>query len=264
MDGSHLDDTPIPNKHIISLEWWRTVLDVSLSVGDEIYINLFIPYDVKDQEVEFEMLDGQSFNNPQGENHHRTERLDGLGDMEFSIRMKWEGFHGTFGFSLPTGKIEDDPYELGNLGFQHRHIQFGTGTFDPILRMHYPAVLTDTLNLNLSAGLRSPLYENRKSYKGSTVIDFSIGPTWSVSDNLSLSARYTAQYQTRAYWDREPDKNSGYFLQGVNFSAPLRISKLVTVRPNALWIYTVNVRSGADNFEIDWLIGISIDVLFPN
>jgi hypothetical protein len=37
------------------------------------------------------------------------------------------------GVTLPLGKTEPDPFVLGEQGFPHQHVQFGTGTFNPVL-----------------------------------------------------------------------------------------------------------------------------------
>ena len=261
MDGSHPADQPVPNRHVVTLDWWRTELDVKRALTDEISLGLYVPYDVKDQRARFETTGGGSFSNPQGEIHHRTERLEGVGDLELTGDLFVEDLRLTLGFSLPTGRIEDDPYELGALGLRHRHIQFGTGTVDPIVRAS-ASVPVDFLDFDISAGVRAPLYENRKGYRGSTVLDFTVGPRVSITDGLGASVHYIAQYQTRAYWDGEPDENAGYFLQGIGFSVPIELARGVVLRPSALYILDIDVRSGADNFEMEWLLGLSLEFAF--
>jgi hypothetical protein len=36
---------------------------------------------------------------------------------------------------LPLGRTEEDPFRLGDMGLPHQHIQFGNGTFDPLLAL---------------------------------------------------------------------------------------------------------------------------------
>ena len=257
MDGSHPDDDPVPHRHRIELAWWRTELDASMALGDGWGMELYIPFDVKDQKVRFALPNGSSFDNPAGEIHHRTERLEGLGDIELSGLLEVAEWRFALGIGLPTGGIEEDPYELGALGRIHQHIQFGTGTFDPIARISWSGEIGATL------GIRAPLYENRKGYKGSTVIDFAAGPTLEITEGMSVSLRYTAMYQTRAEWKGEADRNSGYFLQGISASFPIDLGDGMVLRPSVLWSLDVDVRAGADNFEMEWLFGISLDLSFP-
>jgi hypothetical protein len=37
------------------------------------------------------------------------------------------------GVTIPLGRTEPDPFALGDAGLAHEHLQFGTGTFDPLL-----------------------------------------------------------------------------------------------------------------------------------
>lgn len=261
MDGSHPDTQPVPNRHVISLDWFRTELEAALALDDAWEVGLYVPYDVKDQDVRFEDPGGGSISNPQGEIHHRDERLEGFGDLELTGSYRLDRLRLTLGTTVPTGKIEEDPYELGAQGIRHRHIQFGTGTLDPIIRVSttFPV---DVLEFDAAAGLRAPLYENREGYRGATAIDLSVGPRVEVADGLSVSLQYYAQYQTRAYWDGDPDENSGYFLQALRLSTPIELAERLVVRPSVLYVMDVNVRSGADNFEMDWFAGLSLEYSF--
>ena len=68
--------------------------------------------------------------------HHRDEVVAGLGDPviagRFKLPMGWLSDSSaaglTVGVSLPIGGIESDPFLRGNLGLEHQHVFFGTGT----------------------------------------------------------------------------------------------------------------------------------------
>jgi hypothetical protein len=73
---------------------------------------------------------------PNGSIHHRNETLNGPGDP-------WLLLHGARGLgawtvaarggaSIPLGRAEPNPFNLGRRGLQHQHIQLGTGTWDPL------------------------------------------------------------------------------------------------------------------------------------
>jgi hypothetical protein len=74
---------------------------------------------------------------PQGDIHHRNETLTGFGDPWLVLHAaRNEGpwtLSARAGASLPAGRTEPNPFELGRQGLPHQHIQFGTGTVDPIL-----------------------------------------------------------------------------------------------------------------------------------
>lgn len=87
--------------------------------------------------IRFEDEERRPLHWPQGDIHHRNETLFGPGDP-------WLLLHGAraagpwtlaarAGASIPLGRTEPNPFELGRQGRPHQHIQFGTGTVDPIL-----------------------------------------------------------------------------------------------------------------------------------
>lgn len=268
MDGSHPSSDPIPHRHLVTLDWFRTEVQMARTLGALWDLELDIPYDVKDQTVRYELPDGTPYDSPTGPIHHRDERLEGIGDIRLVFNWRPEGLlmpgdrgHFGFGLSLPAGRTERNPYELAALGREHRHIQFGTGTVDPILRFDYTSG-HGAFAFDVALGIQAPLYENPKGYHGSTVVDLTLGPRLSVTEWLSVAVHYTPVYQTRATWDDEPDENSGYFLQGITFTAPIRVGSSTTIVPMVLRTLSVDARSGADNFEMDWMVGISIQATF--
>jgi hypothetical protein len=69
--------------------------------------------------------------------HHRTETLVGLTDPWLSLRAgqalgRW-AFALRVGVTLPVGSTVPNPFELAAQGKAHEHIQFGTGTVDPLV-----------------------------------------------------------------------------------------------------------------------------------
>jgi hypothetical protein len=68
--------------------------------------------------------------------HHRTETLVGPTDPWLSLRAAktfgpW-AFVFRLGVTLPVGSTVPNPFELAREGKVHEHIQFGTGTLDPL------------------------------------------------------------------------------------------------------------------------------------
>lgn len=241
-------------------------LDVPL--GGPWDVEAELPYDVKDVEVHYELPGGAEFDNPQGDLHHRTETLEGVGDLR--LLLNWRGRPGVFagdflrlgaGFTLPFGRIEEDPYALGSQGVRHQHIQFGTGTVDVLFRAD-ALVTSGDVGFAASFGLRSSLYENREEYRAPTELDASIGPSWRALDGLSLSLRYSALYQTRGTWDGKSDPNTGYLQQGLGVSAGIRLGKGLTLIPSLSRTISIDTRGDADTFEMDWLAGLTLEAGF--
>ncbi len=87
--------------------------------------------------IVFRRLDGAPFQ-PGYENiHHRNETLFGVADPWLLGRATWSVdtfiVTGRGGVGVPLGSTEDDPFARGRAGLPHQHIQFGTGTFYPVL-----------------------------------------------------------------------------------------------------------------------------------
>jgi hypothetical protein len=256
----------VPNRHFVHLDWYRTELDVAYGFSKDWDVELDVPYDVKRVRARYELPDGTPFPNPTGDLHHRDETLQGLSDLKLLLNHRPGGvlvpdgrLHVGLGLSLPVGETESDPWKLGNQGAKHQHIQFGTGTVDPVFRIDY-YVLADPVGLLASANVQVPLYENHHTYKGSTQGDFTIGPRVKIADWLVVGASYVASYQTRAFWDGDPDENSGYFLQGVGFNAAIRVAPGVALIPTVLRVFSIDTRGSGDSLEMDWLAGLSLDI----
>lgn len=265
LDGSHPDETPVPNEHIVDVEWFRTEFSVAWRFAPPQWdVELAVPYDVKIVEARYELPDGTRFDNPEGDLHHRDETLEGFADLRlmFGYReadafLEKDFFRVAAGCTIPVGRIEEDPYELGDLGLPHQHIQFGTGTFDPLLRVEY-VYHPETFGFEVFAGLDVPVYENRKGYRGAALFDASLGPRVRVADWMNLSVRYVVNYQGHAEWDGETDPSSGYVLHALSLVVPIRLSQW-TISVTALRTLAIRTQ-GDDSFDLDWMVGISISL----
>jgi hypothetical protein len=100
--------------------------------------------------------------------HHRNETLFGLADPWLLGRatLPFDNliFSGRAGVGLPFGSTEEDPFALGRAGLPHEHIQFGAGTFYPVIAFDAELILDD---VRLSGYVQSNLflYENRHGYR---------------------------------------------------------------------------------------------------
>ena len=256
------------NLHFIELDWERTELTSTYSFAPDWTVELNLFYDIKDMDAHYTLPDGTPYTNPLGNIHHRDETLRGMADLRLLLNHWWRGIlfegdtlHVGAGFTLPTGEIEKNPYDLATAGLKHQHIQFGNGTIDPLLRADY-SLVGDPLGFGLSLGLHAPLYENRNDYKGPTLLQFSAGPRLDFNGDVSINFRYTSLYQTRGTWDGDIDPNSGYFLQGISLSTPIRLSPVLTLIPTLMRIYSIDTRGNSDTFEMDTMIAVTLNISF--
>jgi hypothetical protein len=109
----------------------------SVGITEVLGAELQMPLRLLRTTILFRRLDGAPFD-PDYENiHHRNETLFGVADPWFLGRATWSVDRflvtGRAGTGLPLGRIEEDPFARGRAGLPHQHIQFGTGTFYPVL-----------------------------------------------------------------------------------------------------------------------------------
>ncbi len=119
--------------------------------------------------IQFRRLDGTPFAPDYVNIHHRDETLFGIadpwllgratgaiGDLRITTRA---------GLGLPLGRIEDDPFARGRAGQEHQHIQFGTGTFYPVLALDAGLPLADDrVRLGAYAQTLIFTYRNGRGY----------------------------------------------------------------------------------------------------
>jgi len=86
--------------------------------------------------ITYRQLDGTPFTPPDADLHHRTETLAGPGDAWLTLRGSLHAgpvrLSARLGTTLPSGRTEENPFSLGEAGLRHQHVQFGTGTFNPL------------------------------------------------------------------------------------------------------------------------------------
>jgi hypothetical protein len=133
---------------------------------------------------------------PNGDIHHRNETLDGPGDPWALVVASrpvgpWS-VAARAGVSIPLGRTEENPFALGRRGLPHEHIQFGTGTWNPMFGLSVGRLFTRT-SVIVSALARLPLYENGHGYRAgnrydaSLVADRRLGVRWRVQAGLDLA-----------------------------------------------------------------------------
>jgi hypothetical protein len=113
----------------------RPVLELGITpnVGAE----LQLPVRLVSATITYRRLDGTPFEPPNATLHHRNETLAGLGDAWLSARAAWVTgplrLGARLGSTLPLGSTVENPFALGAAGLEHQHVQFGSGTFQPLL-----------------------------------------------------------------------------------------------------------------------------------
>lgn len=145
-------------------------------------VELQLPFRTVTTSIEYTTPDGEPYEPLDPGIHHRDETVAGLGDPWLLLRIgtSTDGWWlaARPGISLPLGRTEEDPFELGDQGLRHQHIQLGSGSFDPVLVLEASRAFGE-LRLQLFAQGQLPLYENRHGYRA----------PWRVYGGSSLGTR---------------------------------------------------------------------------
>lgn len=143
-------------------------LAAELGVADDVGVALTLPLRVVDTSIRYLDGGGQEVEIAADGVHHRNETLVGLVDPW--LLAHWHRTIGALsidvrgGASLPLGTTEEDPFALGDAGRRHQHVQFGTGTFNPVAGVEVAHNL-GPLSLRAFALTQQVLYENGKGYR---------------------------------------------------------------------------------------------------
>jgi hypothetical protein len=168
-DLASCEEVPVQPAHLHDQRLYPLELRLSAeyALNENVGIDLQLPFRIVTTSVEYTTLEGAPYEPIDEGVHHRDETLAGLGDPWLLFRAG--GYVERFwlaaraGVSLPLGSTEEDPFELGDQGLRHQHIQFGSGTFDPIAILEL-ARSFDGIVLQAFAQGQLPLYENRHGY----------------------------------------------------------------------------------------------------
>jgi len=214
-------DVPL-YRHEVSLDFVRVELTAQYTFLDDWDVWLRVPYEVKRQIVQLRQIDRRvSFSQALAQvnhtrTHHRTATYTGISDLMLLVAKYWRGLLAegdmlavAWGVSIPTGQTERDPFVAGDLGQRHLHIQFGSGTVDPLLEVSYTLPLPAQFNVGGFAAGRFPFYENRKGYRAPVDMTAGVRGGRSITDWLSVGADFTFYWQSFASWNGTRDVNSG-------------------------------------------------------
>lgn len=260
LDGSHPAPDPVPNTHLVSMRWTRLEADLIWKPDEPWDFELQVPYDIKVMRARYELPDGTPFDNPLGDLHHRDETLRGFGDLRILASRNAGEWRFSAGLSLPAGRIEPDPYELGDLGVRHQHILFGSGTFDPVLRVSWMHEFSPVVSADVAAAAHLPMYENAHGYRAPRQVDVLLGPRFALGGSVTFSAKYALMYQSRATWDGDTDPNTGYVYQSLAVSLPFRLGNGWRLVPAYTRTLDLRILGSGDTFDLEWIVAVTLEI----
>ena len=243
------------------MDYLRLELELEYTFQDRWTLLFRAPYDIKDQETGVGFIEpatGEEKEAMRRNNfiHHRTDTYRGLSDLMLlathsrrALFRQNDFLKISFGTTLPTGKTEEDPFELGDLGLKHLHIQFGSGTFDPLVELNYNTPLTEQFSLGGYALSRLPFYENSKTYQAPVEITSGLILEYRLNNRISLYLNGTVYYQNFAYWNSERDINSGLVATSGLFGMSVKAGKGTTVGFDVRYPFSQRTLSEGDAFR---------------
>lgn len=233
-DGSHLEDrgvdaagnsVPAPlHEHAVTMNVLRTVLDLERRLAPDLALRLRLPFEARDRRAAVRPLapatEEERANMQRGlDLHHPDETLTGLRDAELLAAVSWSDalrpsdlFEAAYGLSLPSGATEPNPYRTDGAGnvIPHEHVQFGSGSFDPLLRLTWTTPLAPAWSHTLHAAARWPLYENRHDFRAPREISLYADAARELEHGWRLRAIALAQWSGKAEWNGSKDPNTGW------------------------------------------------------
>ena len=213
-------DVPL-HRHRVGLSTYRIDVGLQYLINDRWTLQANVPYAVRNQDASIEWIDPVSSEDKQAilrsrDIHHRNETYTGLADSDLFLGYKIRGIFKTgdvlftrLGTTIPAGRTEENPWILGDAGIEHLHIQFGTGTFNPITNLQYSLPLYRGGTVTASVRGMFPFYENSKTYQGPVEVSYTAGFTYRLFNWLSFNGNYLGFYQSAASWAGKRDINTG-------------------------------------------------------
>jgi hypothetical protein len=110
---------------------------VEYGLTDALGVELELPLRLNHTTVQFRSLDGAPVSLDYENIHHRDETLFGLGDPwimgRYAFSLEPVRLTVRAGLTVPLGGTVENPFALGEEGLSHQHVQFGSGTVQPLL-----------------------------------------------------------------------------------------------------------------------------------
>lgn len=169
-DPDNCDEVPVQPAHNHDQHLYPLELRIAGEYGiDETFgVELQLPFRMLTTSVKYTTPEGEPYEPLDAGVHHRDEVVAGPADAWLLLRVgtvldKW-WLALRPGISVPLGATRQDPFQLGDRGLRHQHIQLGTGTFDPVLVLEASRSFAP-LTLEAFAQGQLSLYDNAHGYR---------------------------------------------------------------------------------------------------
>lgn len=202
-------------------------------------LELQLPVRLNYTTVQFRRLDGTPVDLDYVNIHHRNETLFGLGDPWLRARYAFGlgdvGLVARAGFTVPLGGTVEDPFALGDAGLEHQHVQFGTGTVQPLVALEAERRWEGGWSARAWGQAQLSLVENHHGYRSGHRFAVGVSGEVPVVGTLRLSAGADVANEQPERWNGrvQQDGNLGRtdVLVGGGLTYPVgRVQLGLTVR----------------------------------
>lgn len=200
---------------------------VEYGINEYFGVEAQFPVKITHTTIDYRRLSGEIFTPDYPNIHHRNETLSGAGDPWLSLRgtAGWEGFllSARTGVSIPLGRTVRDPFLLGEMGQAHQHIQFGTGTFDPLFAVDLSRPL-GPIDARLYGQAQLILYENGRGYQAGNRYAFGASAAAEIYGPLSSSLGLDVINEQPERWDGETHQDGNLGRTDVLFGGTIMLN----------------------------------------
>lgn len=260
------DEPPQLHDQVFYVTELRPVAE--LQVLDWLSFEAQLPLRLSATTIVYRRLDGAPFVPDYEDIHHRNETLLGPADPWLSVRGHLVGLDprltAQLGVTLPLGRTEPNPFALGAQGLPHQHVQFGTGTFNPILGLE--ALRTaGPIHLRAHAVALLPLLENRHGYRAGARIVGGLEGAFSL-DRWRLTAGVHVFHEEPERWDGAilQDGNLGRTDLLLGAAAAYPLGEYLVGASLQVPVYQRLVQAGHEAGQLTYpaIVGISVQRVF--
>ena len=268
----------IGHDHKVDLNMFRAQLAIEYTIASDWTIWARAPYDVKQQQALLDIPNAATQEEVAAIEanrniHHRSETYTGLSDAKVLVARRFHRIgikHSTLdvalGSTIPTGATQEDPLKAGAEGREHLHIQFGTGSCDPVVELHYNALIGNKLLLSMFSVNKQPMYTNSRNFKGGYEGVQGIGIGYGLTKWLTSRLSFASFIQNQSAWDGVKDPNSGLIAWNIAAYFPIRLGNNLQVIPG--YRHPIKQRTlvpGGDTFKYGptFLLNVSYGIA-PN
>lgn len=242
MGGQFHNEHPTTAFEDSSIHYWhvQTItiveLDATIARGlrPGVGLELLAPLRLIRSRIRYEDMNRQPYTLVYPDYHHRNETPVHFADPTLSLHLARTGepwtIAGRIGVSVPIGRTEPNPFELGRLGLPHEHFQFGTGTWDPVLSV---AVGRDVGGgaLSMTGLAHLVFYENSHGYQAGNRYNVNATASRPLFKALEVMAAFDVTREEAERWDGrlEEEGNLGRTDVLLSFGASSPMGKVGTL-----------------------------------